>query len=310
MNWITKFIKPRLKTLLKKRQLKSSETGLWTTCVCQQLIYKEDLHNNLFVCPKCETHQKISCRDRFKIFLDNDEYEIIKTPSPPDDPLNFVDTKKYTARLAAARKLTGQDDAIMIASGKLKGINVTVGAQNFSFIGGSVGSASGEAFICAVQHAIDNRTPFIFFVASGGIRMQESAISLQQMPRTVLAVNELKKENLPYIVVLTNPSFGGATASLGMLGDIQIAEPKSKCGFAGARVIEQTIGETLPEGFQTAEYIKNHGGIDLVVSRKDLRDTIATLLSILLKKNKSEVTTENANIDEVAEPLQKTSEAV
>jgi acetyl-CoA carboxylase carboxyl transferase subunit beta len=198
----------------------------------------------------------------------------------------------------------------MIASGKLKGINVTVGAQNFSFIGGSVGSASGEAFICAVQHAIDNRMPFIFFVASGGIRMQESAISLQQMPRTVLAVNELKKENLPYIVVLTNPSFGGATASLGMLGDIQIAEPKSKCGFAGARVIEQTIGETLPEGFQTAEYIKNHGGIDLVVSRKDLRDTIATLLSILLKKNKSEVTTENANIDEVAEPLQKTSEAV
>ena len=310
MNWITKFIKPRLKTLLKKRQPKSSETGLWTTCVCQQLIYKEDLHNNFFVCPKCETHQKISCRDRFKIFLDNSEYEIIKTPSPPDDPLNFVDTKKYTARLAAARKLTNQDDAIMIASGKLKGINVTVGAQNFSFIGGSVGSASGEAFICAVQHAIDNRKPFIFFVASGGIRMQESAISLQQMPRTVLAVNELKKENLPYIVVLTNPSFGGATASLGMLGDIQIAEPKSKCGFAGARVIEQTIGETLPEGFQTAEYIKNHGGIDLVVSRKDLRDTIATLLSILLKKNKSEVTTENANIDEVAEPLQKTSEAV
>jgi len=296
MNWITKFIKPRLKTLLNKRQPKSSETGLWTTCVCQQLIYKEDLHNNLFVCPKCETHQKISCRDRFKIFLDNGEYEIIKTPSPPDDPLNFVDTKKYTARLAAARKLTNQDDAMMIASGKLKGINVTVGAQNFSFIGGSVGAASGEAFICAVQHAIDNRMPFIFFVASGGIRMQESAISLQQMPRTVLAVNELKKDNLPYIVVLTNPSFGGATASLGMLGDIQIAEPKSKCGFAGARVIEQTIGETLPEGFQTAEYIKNHGGLDLVVSRKDLRDTIGNLITILLKKNKVtslEATNEN-----------------
>ena len=203
MNWITKFIKPRLKTLLKKRQSKSSETSLWTTCVCQQLIYKEDLHNNFFVCPKCETHQKISCRDRFKIFLDNGEYEIIKTPSPPDDPLNFVDTKKYTARLAAARKLTGQDDAIMIASGKLKGINVTVGAQNFSFIGGSVGSASGEAFICAVQHAIDNRMPFIFFCCSGGQRMMESAIALQQMARTVLAVNELKKNNIPYIVVLT-----------------------------------------------------------------------------------------------------------
>ena len=295
MNWITKFIKPRLKTLLKK-QPKPSETGLWTTCVCQQLIYKEDLHSNFFVCPKCETHQKISCRDRFKIFLDNNEYKILKTPLPPDDPLNFVDTKKYTERLAAARKLTKQDDAIMIASGKIKGINVTVGAQNFSFIGGSVGSASGEAIICGVQHAIDNQTPFIFFCCSGGIRMMESAIALQQMARAVVAVNELKKNNLPYIVILTNPSYGGVTASFGMLGDIQIAEPKSQIGFAGKRVIEQTIGETLPEGFQTAEYIKDHGGIDLVISRKDLRDTIGTLITILLKKNKvtlAEATNEN-----------------
>ena len=295
MNWITKFIKPGFKTLLK-RQPKTEEDSLWTTCNCQQLIYKEDLHNNFFVCPKCETHQKISCRDRFKIFLDNNEYEILKTPSPPDDPLNFVDTKKYTERLAAARKLTKQDDAIMIASGKLKGINVTVGAQNFSFIGGSVGAASGEAFICGVQHAIDNQTPFIFFCCSGGIRMMESAIALQQMSRVVIAVNELKKNNLPYIVILTNPSYGGVTASFGMLGDIQIAEPKSQIGFAGKRVIEQTIGETLPEGFQTAEYIKDHGGIDLVISRKDLRDTIGTLITILLKKNKVtsiEATNEN-----------------
>jgi len=295
MNWITKFIKPGFKTLLK-RQPKTEEGSLWTTCNCQQLIYKEDLHNNFFVCPKCETHQKISCRDRFKIFLDNNEYEILKTPSPPDDPLNFVDTKKYIDRLATARKLTKQDDAIMIASGKLMGINVTVGAQNFSFIGGSVGAASGEAFICGVQHAIDNQTPFIFFCCSGGIRMMESAIALQQMSRVVIAVNELKKNNLPYIVILTNPSYGGVTASFGMLGDIQIAEPKSQIGFAGKRVIEQTIGETLPEGFQTAEYIKDHGGIDLVISRKDLRDTIGTLITILLKKNKvtlAEATNEN-----------------
>ena len=285
MNWITKFVKPRLKTLLK-RQPKAKEDSLWTTCTCQQLIYKEDLQNNFFVCPKCEAHQKISCRNRFKIFLDNNEYEIIKTPSSPDDPLNFIDTKKYIDRLTAARKLTGQDDAIMIASGKLKGINVTVGAQNFAFIGGSVGSASGEAFIYGVQHAIDNQTAFIFFCCSGGIRMMESGIALQQMSRTVVAVNELKKNTLPYIVVFTNPSYGGVTASFGMLGDIQIAEPKSQIGFAGKRVIEQTIGETLPEGFQTAEYIKNHGGIDLVVSRKDLRDTIGTLITILLKKNK------------------------
>ena len=295
MNWITKFIKPGFKTLLK-RQPKTEEGSLWTTCNCQQLIYKEDLHNNFFVCPKCETHQKISCRDRFKIFLDNNEYEILKTPSPPDDPLNFVDTKKYIDRLATARKLTKQDDAIMIASGKLMGINVTVGAQNFSFIGGSVGAAAGEAFICGVQHAIDNQTPFIFFCCSGGIRMMESAIALQQMSRVVIAVNELKKNNLPYIVILTNPSYGGVTASFGMLGDIQIAEPKSQIGFAGKRVIEQTIGETLPEGFQTAEYIKDHGGIDLVISRKDLRDTIGTLITILLKKNKvtlAEATNEN-----------------
>ena len=295
MNWISKFIKPGFKTLFKKRP-KPSETSLWTTCICQQLIYKEDLYKNLFVCPKCETHQKISCLDRFKIFFDNSEYEILKTPILPDDPLNFVDTKKYVDRLAAARKLTGQNDAIMVANGKLKEINVTVGAQNFSFIGGSVGAASGETFIHGAQHAIDNQTPFIFFTCSGGQRMMESAIALQQMARTVLAVNELKKNNIPYIVVLTNPTTGGVSASWAMIGDILIAEPKATIGFAGKRVIEQTIGETLPEGFQTAEYIKNHGGIDLVVSRKDLRDTIGTLITILLKKNKltsTEATNEN-----------------
>jgi acetyl-CoA carboxylase carboxyl transferase subunit beta len=303
MNWISKFIKPGFKTLFK-RQPKPGEASLWTTCVCQQLIYKEDLHKNFFVCPKCETHQKMSCRDRFKIFFDNNEYEVLKTPLPPDDPLNFVDTKKYVDRLAAARKLTGQDDAIMIASGKLKEINITVGAQNFSFIGGSVGSASGEAFIHGAQHAIDNQNPFIFFSCSGGQRMMESALALQQMSRTVLAVNELKKNNLPYIVVLTNPTTGGVTGSWAMLGDIIIAEPKATIGFAGKRVIEQTIGETLPEGFQTSEYIKDHGGIDLIVSRRDLRDTIGTLIAILLKKNKTtsiEAVNENQeNIGQIA----------
>lgn len=295
MNWITKFIKPGLKTLFK-RQPKAGETSLWTTCVCQQLIYKEELYKNFFVCPKCEVHQKISPKDRFKIFFDNAEHEILKTPSPPDDPLNFVDTKKYTDRLSAARKLTGQEDAVLIARGKLKGINVTVGAQNFSFIGGSVGAASGEAFIYGIQHAIDNQTPYIFFSCSGGQRMMESAIALQQMSRTVLAVNELKKNKIPYIVILTNPTTGGVSASWAMLGDIIVAEPKATIGFAGKRVIQQTIGETLPEGFQTSEYVKEHGGIDIVVSRKNLRDTIGTIITILLKKNKitlSEATNEN-----------------
>ena len=262
----------------------------------QELIYKEDLQKNLHICPKCQAHHKISCRERFKIFFDDEEFEILKTPLPPDDPLNFVDSKKYTDRLSHARKATNQQDAIMIANGKLKGINITVGAQNFSFIGGSVGAASGEAFIHGIQSAIDNKNPFVFFSCSGGQRMMESAIALQQMTRTVLAVNELKNNNLPYIVVLTNPTTGGVSASWAMIADILIAEPKATIGFAGRRVIEQTIGETLPEGFQTAEYVKEHGGIDLVVSRKDLRDTVGNLITILLKKNKItsvEATNEN-----------------
>ena len=309
MNWITKFIKPRLKTLLKKQPRKDAES-LWTTCSCQELIYKEDLQKNLHVCPKCEMHHKLSCRDRFNIFFDEEIYEVLPTPQPPDDPLEFVDKKKYTERLKEARKLTGQDDAIMIAHGKLNGIDVTCGAQNFSFIGGSFGAASGEAFIHGIEHAIDNHTPFIFFSCSGGQRMMESAIALAQMSRTVLAVNELKKINLPYIVILTNPTTGGVTASWAMLGDILIAEPKATIGFAGARVIQQTIGESLPEGFQTSEYIREHGIIDLIIPRKDLRDTIGSLLSILLKKKESEITPKNVNIDKLEEPLHKTSKAV
>jgi len=309
MNWITKFIKPKLKTLFKKQQ-KNNEESLWTTCSCQQLIYKEDLFKNLHVCPKCEMHHKISCHDRFSIFFDEGIYNILSMPQPPDDPLQFVDKKKYTDRLREARKLTNQDDAIMFASGKLSGINITCGAQNFAFIGGSVGAASGEAFLHGVQHALDNKTPLIFFSCSGGQRMMESAIALAQMPRTVLAINEIKKNNLPYIVVLTNPTTGGVTASFAMLGDIHIAEKGATVGFAGARVIAQTIGASLPEGFQTAEYVKEHGGIDLVVPRNNLRDTIGILLSILLKKKESESSIENVDIDTVNKALPKTSEAV
>ena len=219
MNWITKFIKPKLKTLFKK-QPKIGEESLWTTCSCQELIYKEDLKKNFHVCPKCQTHHKISCRDRFNIFFDNGSYKIIPTPQPPDDPLNFVDIKKYTERLKIARKRTNQNDAIMIAKGRIKEIDVICGVQNFNFMGGSVGSSSGEAFISGVQHAIDNNCSFVFFAASGGQKMQEGALSLMQMPRTVVAVNELKKNKIPYIVVLTDPTTGGVTASFAMLGDL------------------------------------------------------------------------------------------
>lgn len=309
MNWISKFIKPRLKTLFRK-QPKKDETSLWTTCGCQELLYKEDLLKNLHVCPKCETHHKISCRERFNILFDEGSYNVLSSPLPPDDPLNFVDTKKYTERLRAARKLTNQDDAIMIAHGRLNKIEITCGAQNFAFIGGSFGAASGEAFMHGVQHAIDNQTPFVFFSCSGGQRMMESAIALAQMSRTVLAVNEFKKNNLPYIVVLTNPTTGGVTASWAMLGDIILAEPNATVGFAGARVIQQTIGQSLPEGFQTSEYVQEHGGIDVVVPRKNLRDTIGSLLSVLLKKKESETLSENANIDKIKESLSKTSKAI
>ena len=192
MNWITKFIKPKIKSLFKKRTVDNQT--LWTTCGCNNLIYKEDLKSNFNCCPKCGSHHKLSCKERFELFFDGGEYEILKTPLPKDDPLNFVDNKKYTDRLKTARKVTGQDDAIAIAKGKVNSISVVVGAQDFRFIGGSVGSASGEAFIAGVQVAIESKSPFIFFSCSGGQRMMESSIALMQMSRTALAVNELKKQ--------------------------------------------------------------------------------------------------------------------
>ena len=295
MNWITKFIKPKIKSLFEKKSSKS-EDNLWTTCGCKNLIYKEDLQSNLKCCPKCGAHHKLSCKERFEIFFDNKEYELIETPLPKDDPLNFVDNKKYKDRLKSARKITKQDDAVLIAKGKVENINVIVGAQDFRFIGGSFGAASGEAFIAGIQQSIENNMPFIFFSCSGGQRMMESSIALMQMSRTALAVNELKKKNIPYIVVLTNPTTGGVTASWAMLGDILIAEPKATIGFAGRRVIQDTVRETLPEEFQTAEYVKDHGGIDLVVERRFLNSTIGTLLNVLLKKAEAQAKNESSNV--------------
>ena len=306
MNWITKFIKPKIKSLFKKKT-SSSEKTLWISCECKNLIYKEDFKSNFFCCPKCGAHHKLSCKDRFSLFFDNGLFEIINTPLPIDDPLNFVDNKKYKDRLRDARSKTGQDDAILIAKGKVKNIDVTVGAQDFRFIGGSFGAASGEAFITGVQHAINNKTPLIFFSCSGGQRMMESSIALMQMTRTTLAINELKKNNLPYIVVLTDPTTGGVTASWGMLGDILIAEPKATIGFAGRRVIQDTVRETLPEEFQSAEYVKDHGGIDMVVERKYLNSTIGTLLSVMLKKVETQAKNENTNAITIDQSLQSAS---
>ena len=295
--------------MFKKKSAESDQV-LWTTCECKNLIYKEDLEKNFNCCPKCGAHHKLSCRERFQLFFDNKEYEFIETPLPKDDPLNFVDNKKYTDRLKSARKITLQNDAVAIATGKVENIQVTVGAQDFRFIGGSFGAASGEAFIHGAQHAIENKNPFIFFSCSGGQRMMESSIALMQMSRTVLAVNELKKNNIPFFVVLTNPTTGGVTASWAMLGDILIAEPKATIGFAGRRVIQDTVRETLPEEFQTAEYVRDHGGIDLVVERQFLRSTISTLLTVLLKKTETQANNDASNVVTLDDSLQKSSKAL
>jgi acetyl-CoA carboxylase carboxyl transferase subunit beta len=309
LNWITKFIKPKIASLFRKKTADSKQ-ALWTTCECKNLIYKEDLQKNLNCCPKCGAHHKLTCTERFKIFFDNEEFDLISTPLPKDDPINFVDKKKYIDRLKSAREITKQDDAVIISTGMMSKIQVTVGAQDFRFIGGSFGAASGEAFIHGVQHAIDNKNPFIFFSCSGGQRMMESSIALMQMSRTVLAVSELKKHNLPYVVVLTNPTTGGVTASWAMLGDILIAEPKATIGFAGRRVIQDTVRETLPEEFQTAEYVKDHGGVDLVIDRQYLRKSIGTLLSVLLKKAETQANTDTSNVVTIDRSLQKSSKAL
>ena len=306
MNWITKFIKPKIKSLFKKK-LSDNNEALWISCECKNLVYKDELYNNLSVCPSCGFHHKLTSEERFKIFFDNKKFEILETPLPKDDPLKFP---KYSEKLKQSREKTKQTDAILIADGNLDGIRITVGAQKFNFIGGAVGAASGEAFIHGIQHAINNKTPFIFFSCSGGQKMQEGAIALMQMTRTVLAVNELKKNSLPYVVVMTNPTTGGVSASFAMLGDILIGEPKSVIAFAGRRVIQNTVKEDLPEDFQTAEFVKDHGGIDLVVERKYMRSTISTLLSILLKKKEVQNISEVNEESSISETLQKTSKAV
>ena len=308
MNWLKKTIVfgEKIKKILKKRPSKEEiESSEWTSC-CKGPVLKKELEENLFVCSSCGKHHRISCRQRFDIFFGKNRYEILETPLPIEDPLNWKDTKSYKDRLKEARKKTGQNCAAMIARGKINDIDVTVGAINFDFIGGSVGAAEGEAIIYGVQHAIDNQTPYIFFPCGGGQRMFESPIALANMTRTTLAINELKKNNLPYIVCFVDPCAGGISASFAMLGDIHFAEPGSLIAFAGKRVIQATVKEELPQDFQTAEFVEKHGFVDKVVHRKDIKHQIGLILSILLKKN-SEVNSEINN--ETSEPNIETREA-
>ncbi len=295
MNWINKikkFGETIKKNINKKFPTKSErESSAWTSC-CKGPILKTELEENLFVCPHCNKHHRISSRQRFDVVFGKDNYEILKTPIPKDDPLGWIDTKSYKERLKDARKKTNQDCAVMIAKGNLNGIEITAGATNFDFIGGSSGAAETEAIIYGVQHAIDNKTPFVFWPCGGGQRMFESTIALAGMTKTTLAINELKKNNLPYLVCFTDPSAGGIVASFAMLGDVQFSEPGALIAFAGRRVVQATVKEELPPDFQTAEFLLKHGFVDRIIERKNLATEIGLLLSILLNKN-SGVNSEN-----------------
>ena len=287
MNWITKIIKAgeKIKTAFHERASKEDiAKSDWTSC-CRGPILKKDLEANLLVCPDCNKHHRIKPSQRFDILFGKNNYEVFKTPIPKDDPLNWTDSKPYKERLKAARKKTGLECSMVVAEGSINQIKMTAIASDFDFMGASIGAAEGEAFLFAAQHAIENKQPLLMVSSGGGMKMQESLISLSQMTRTTLAINEVKAEGLPYIVVLTDPTAGGITASYAMLGDIHIAEPDALVAFAGARVIQGTVKEELPEGFQKSSYVQKTGFIDLIVERKDLASKIETLLSILLKQN-------------------------
>ena len=308
MNWITKIIKAgeKIKTAIHKRASKEEiENSDWTSC-CKGPILKKDLEKNLWVCPDCLKHHRINPKQRFDILFGKNNYQIFKTPIPNDDPLEWTDSKSYKDRLKIARKKTGMQCAMMVACGDINNIKVTAVASDFDFLGASMASAEGEAFLYGVQHSIENQTPFICVSAGGGMRMMESLISLSQMTRTTLAINELKNNKLPYIVLITDPTAGGISASYAMLGDIHIAEPGSLIAFAGKRVIQGTVKEELPENFQTSEYVQKTGFVDLIVERKHLSKKIGTLLAILLKKN-SAINTEENETSENNQSLTKTA---
>ena len=270
---------------LPKRQ---TAENLWHKCSkCGTMVFVKEWEENYSVCPRCNFHDRIGPAKRFDQLFDAAEHEILPAPEVREDPLRFRDTKRYTDRLKAARATNGERDALVNARGRLEGHRVVIGVQDFGFMGGSMGIAVGAAFVAGVRAAIEDRAPYVLFTAAGGARMQEGILSLMQMPRTTVALDELREAGLPYIVVLTDPTTGGVTASYAMLGDVQIAEPGALIGFAGQRVIESTIREKLPEGFQRAEYLLDHGMVDMVVHRKDLRATLARLVDYLTPDTKA-----------------------
>jgi len=281
MNWMSNVVPPKIRSLLRRE----TPENLWVKCPeSGEMVFHKDLESNLYVAPTSGYHMRMPIKARLESIFDEGKYIEFPTPDVPADPLKFRDVKRYTERLKDFRAKTGSPDAVKIAIGGLDGLEVVVGVQDFDFIAGSLGMAAGEAIIAGMMEAIARKSPFIMFTASGGARMQEGMFSLMQMPRTTVAVQRLKAAGLPYIVVLANPTTGGVTASFAMLGDIHIAEPGAMIGFAGARVIEQTIRERLPEGFQRAEYLMAHGMVDMVVPRKELRATLSRICAVLMKR--------------------------
>ncbi|PPD05333.1 MAG: acetyl-CoA carboxylase carboxyl transferase subunit beta [Methylobacter sp.] len=290
MSWFQKLMPSTIRTEASIKKSTVPE-GLWSKCPgCNAILYNSELEKNLHVCPKCEHHMRIPARARLAIFLDDGEQEEIGKQVKPTDPLKFKDIKKYKDRILLAQKQTKETDALVVMKGKLKGRDIVAAAFDFNFMGGSMGAVVGERFVRGAQKSLELGIPFIVFTSSGGARMQESLFSLFQMAKTSAVLTKLAQAGIPYISFMTDPTMGGVSASLAMLGDINVAEPKALIGFAGPRVIEQTVREKLPEGFQRSEFLLEHGAIDMIIDRRQIRDRIAGMLSILMADKTSKQT--------------------
>ncbi|MEJ1297254.1 MAG: acetyl-CoA carboxylase, carboxyltransferase subunit beta [Candidatus Sedimenticola sp. (ex Thyasira tokunagai)] len=280
MSWFEKLMPSRIRT--EGGSKRTVPEGLWTKCPgCSAVLYRAEMERNLHVCPKCDHHNRIGARRRLDIFLDAEPREEIAGDLAPLDPLKFKDSKKYKDRITQAQKATGEKDALVVMRGQLKGLELVTAAFEFSFMGGSMGSVVGERFVQGVNVALERGIPMVCFSASGGARMQESLFSLMQMAKTSAALNKMRKRGIPYISIMTDPTMGGVSASFAMLGDVNVAEPNALIGFAGPRVIEQTVREKLPEGFQRSEFLLDHGAVDMIIDRRQMRDEVASLLSVL-----------------------------
>lgn len=279
MNWLTNFVRPKIQQLVRPKDVPDN---LWVKCPsCEQMVFHRELEKNLHVCTHCGHHMRIAVKKRLELLFDDGKYKRVELPKVAEDPLRFKDLKSYSSRLRDARSKTGEHDAIIVATGTIGGVETVVAAFDFAFMGGSMGMAVGEGIVTAAELAVVQDAPLVVVPASGGARMQEGALSLMQMARTTVAVDKVKEKGLPYIVLLTDPTTGGVTASFAMLGDIHVAEAGAVIGFAGARVIESTIRQKLPEGFQKAEYLREHGMVDIVATRQELPGVLGNILNLL-----------------------------